>query len=712
MRILHQRKYQLALICLVCTLLVLATALLAGQRGFGWLVRWELRFRDSLVKHGQRVAPDPQLVFVGIDNDSVSIEDVDLDSLFADVPRDGADFQALSLMSRQWPWSREVYALITDKLIAAGARAVVFDLLFPKSTANDAKFAAALDRHRDRVVLGSNFESPESLVDGVSWVHSLPADTVVPQTHPLDSRVAFVNFWPDDADARIRRARFRLTAEGLGGFRAPPESEVFMSLAARAVTAAGRGDLVPPSPNSDWLFRYTAPPHQGFRPISAYQLFVPRYWEANFGADHFRDRIVLIGPSGNWQHDEHETPLGKMPGPEVHLNAINALLHRAFLFEAPLWLDLLLVLLGGGIAWAISQFSARPAVQVILLFGGNGLAILLALLNYNYFDRYTAVIAPLLAFNLSGGACFVYEFITEQVEKIRTRRTLERYVSKDVVRELLDNRESVLHAMGGARRSITVLFSDLRGFTTLTETADAVALVTQLNQYFQRMVRIVFRNAGTLDKFIGDGLMAHWGSIVSAGERADAAHAVRAALEMREALRDLNTEWKERGLPELAFGIGINSGEAIVGNLGCEEKMEVSVIGDPVNLSARLEGATKQFRVDLLIGEPVVQLLGDTFLLRTVDLLRVKGRARPVEVFTVLAEREAGVEPPEWLRLYEEAIAQYRRREFAETIALCEQAARLQPDDWLIEEYLRRAQIYAVQPPGPEWSGVSVLSQK
>ncbi len=710
-------KYQLALISAIATACVLVATFATGRVfGFGWLERWEMRARDFLVIHGRRNPPDPRLVFLGIDNESVSIEEVDLNSTepgwaFADVPRESADFHALTLMSRQWPWPREIYALMLDKLRAAGARVVVFDLLFPKPSENDDAFRAALDRHRGHVIIGSNFVQETLGAEG--WEHTIPAPSLVPQTQPLDPRVAFVNFWPDEADEKIRRARFRMTAEKLRRWRVKADSEVFISLAARAVTQAGWGELVPPQTDAEWLFRYTAPAGEGFRPFSAYQVFVPKFWQANFGnGERVRDSIVVIGPSGNWTHDEHDTPFGLMPGPEIHLNSMNALLHRAFLRETPLWVDLLLVLLSGATAWLLSLQTPRPALQILRGVSGNVVYGLLALGAYNYLDLYLPVVTPLLAYNLSGGACFIYEFILERLDKARTRRMLERYVSKDVVHELLDNRESLLHSLVGSRRSITILFSDLRGFTTLTESADAAQLVAQLNQYFDQMVQTVFANAGTLDKFIGDGLMAHWGSIVSEGGESDACHAVKTALQMRAALAQLNVEWKARGWPVLEFGIGINSGEAIVGNLGCEQKMEVSVIGDPVNLASRIEGATKQYRVDLLIGEPVADLLGDAFVLRTVDQLRVKGKTKPVGVFTVLGERDPNVPLPEWLTLYEDAVSHYLRREFSEAVRLCEIAGRLRPNDRLIEQYLHRSEEYLAQPPGPEWSGVFVMTQK
>ncbi|HYR59517.1 MAG TPA: adenylate/guanylate cyclase domain-containing protein, partial [Chthoniobacteraceae bacterium] len=550
MSFLDSRRAQLALICSVGSGIVLL-AFMCGELGwhFESLVRWELRFRNLLYDQGRKNPPDPRLIFLAIDNESVSIEKIDLDTLFARVPRDSADFRALTLMSRQYPWPREVYALVLDKLFAAGASVVVLDLLFPKASADDTAFRAALDRYRDRVIVGSNFV-PLTVSQGkAKWEHTLPADELIPQTTPVDPRVAFTNFFADEVDGTVRRARFRVSLGSFDPANAEANEEVFSSIAARAVTQAGLGDLVPPGREPERLFRFTAPPGFGFPPQSIYQLFVPRYWQANFGGgERLRGKIVVIGPFGNWAHDEHPTPLGIMPGPELHLNAINALLHREFIRESPLWLDCALVLLAGFSAWLVSLLTARPTLQVLRGFAANGLVILLAFEAFNHSNACSAVVAPLLALNLSGGSCFVYEYIRERIDRARTRRTLERYVSKDVVRELLDNRESLLHSLVGARKSITVLFSDLRGFTTLTESADPAGLVAQLNEYFNRMVRIVFANSGTLDKFIGDGLMAHWGSIVSEGETADARHAVRTALEMRAALAQLNAEWQPRGV--------------------------------------------------------------------------------------------------------------------------------------------------------------------
>ncbi len=269
---------------------------------------------------------------------------------------------------------------------------------------------------------------------------------------------------------------------------------------------------------------------------------------------------------------------------------------------------------------------------------------------------------------------------------------------------MLDNPESFLNTAGGMRKPITLLFSDIRGFTTMAESADPARLVTQLNEYLTEMVRIVFANRGTLDKFIGDAVMAHWGGIVSRGAGPDACRAVATALDMLQALPKLNAGWKERGFPELRIGLGVNHGEAICAYVGSDEKHEFTAIGDAVNLASRLEGATKIFRQDLLIGEKAAPLVADHYVLRPVDLIQVQGRSKPIEVFAVLGDRSEMKEPA-WLATYVEGVRLFRRRAFDEARAKFTEVLSANPGDWLAQEYLRRCDEFQASPPEENWDG-------
>ena len=391
---------------------------------------------------------------------------------------------------------------------------------------------------------------------------------------------------------------------------------------------------------------------------------------------------------------------------------MGAALQGEFLRETGPGQETALILGAGIIAFALHTGMRKAPIRfaaVVLLTAGY---VWLAQLLYDRANLVVLAATPLLVFNSSGLLCFAHDWILETIEKRRTRRTLERYVSKDVVRELLDNPQTFFSSLVGVRRPVTVLFSDVRNFTTMTEGGDGARIVGQLNEYFREMVNPVFQQKGSLDKFMGDAVMAVWGSITTQGAAQDARNAVTTALRMKSALVRLNESWKTRGLPELAIGIGINHGDVIVGNLGSEEKMELTVIGDPVNLASRLEGLTKEYHLDLLLGETVAPLVREQFILRTVDLVQVKGKTKPVQVFTVLGERRPGEPDPTWLQRYEEGMRLYRERAFTEALALFRDCAQQQPEDYLIALYRQRAETLAADPPGPDWNGVSVMSKK
>ena len=336
------------------------------------------------------------------------------------------------------------------------------------------------------------------------------------------------------------------------------------------------------------------------------------------------------------------------------------------------------------------------------------------------YDRWgvlVMVVPTLTAFLMSGLFGFGFTYTLERLEKRRTRRTLERYVSKNLVKEILENPGGYYSSMLGSRKPVTVLFSDIVGFTPMTERADPVVLVKQLNEYLSRMVAAVFENGGTLDKFIGDAVMAVWGNVSSRGIVEDAKAAVRTALAMRRELRKLNESWRPQGVEELAFGIGINHGEAVIGNIGSyepHERLDPTVIGDAVNLASRLEALTREYRIDILIGASAADLVRDEFHVRPVDLVQVKGKTEPVDVFTLVGSRSEALDPElsKWLESYDEGIKKFRGREFTAAKILFSQFLEFYPDDFLAKMYLERSLRYEAAPPDASWNAVEVFTTK
>jgi len=588
-------------------------------------------YRDALARVGRKTPPNPDLVFLAIDSNSVGLEEnADLGDLYGLKAGDSDETRALKLMSKRWPWPREVYGLVLERLVRASAKVVIFDLTFPTSTDEDTAFRIALDRYKDRVVIGSNFVSATS--PGFSTLHTSPPETLVPQTAPMDDRVAFVNFWPD-ADDVVRSAQFRVTSEVVQGSAPLQGSEIFLSLTARGLTKAGYASSIPPGLDSH-SFRFTGPPREGFSPHSIFEIFIPDYWNHNYASgEFFRGKIVVVGGDGNWQHDEHATPFGSMPGPEIHLNAINAALHGEFIREVSPGLAAALTALAGAIAIALTLSVRSPWHRLVALGMMDGGVAWVALLLFDHASIYVPLVAPMMELNLTVLLGLISDLAWERVEKNRVRRTLERYVSKNVVRELLDDPKAYVQSLGGVVRPVSVLFSDIRGYSMVSARTDPHALVSQLNEYLTAMVECVFRFGGTLDKFIGDAVMAVWGNTRSEGVRNDATNAVRAALAMRMELERLNAEWTKRGLPQLRIGAAINHGEVVVGNIGSPQRMEFTVIGDAVNVTWKLQELTKDLDADLIVGENVNSLVVEEFELRSLGRVTIGGLRQSLEIF-------------------------------------------------------------------------------
>ncbi len=662
--------------------------------------RGEQSFEDLLRREGRKTATPRDFVFLGIDQSTLQLPPLTAEEI--------ANNRAFQLMTEQpFPWSREVWALLLDRLFAAGARLVMFDIIFSPPSDGDPAFHAALDHYHDKVVLGANFDM-ENAAQALT-----PNDALIPAPQLLDNRVGFVNFWPDPIDGKIRAATYRVTDRQLADLPPHPSQEIYESLSARALVKIGRANDIP-SDFRGHMIRFTAP--DAFEPRPLYEVFDPKFWHANYAdGTFFKNKIVMIGSSAQVTHDVFDTPMNPTTsGAALHLQAMAAALGHQFLLPTPPKAGLTLVLLAGFVAWSLIAFLRRPLLCLGALVVITAAYLGAARLFYDTSGLLLLTVPVLCALILSGSFSLGFEYALERIEKLRTRRTLERYVSKNLVKEVLENPDSYYSSLRGARVPVSILFSDLIGFTTLSEKADPEALVAQLNEYLTRMTSVVFSNGGTLDKFIGDAIMAVWGNVRSFGVTQDAKNCARAALAMRLELRQLNEKWREEGRMGLGMGIGINQGEVIVGNIGSQERMDPTVIGDSVNLASRLEGLTRIYGVDILIGATVAELVRDEFHLRSVARVQVKGKSKPVDVFSFVGARNEEVDPQflKWLASYEEGLEKFRSRDFTEAKILFSRFLEFYPDDLLAKMYLDRALEYEQQPPEEAWDAVEVFKKK
>ena len=696
----RHRFWILALICAFWTGLIFLGHFFPGTPFLS--VPWggEQSFEDLLRREGRKTPTRDDFVFLGIDQSTLQLPPMTTEEI--------AGSRAFQLMTeRPFPWSREVWALLLDRLFGAGARLVMFDVIFSPPNDGDPAFHATLDRYRDKVVLGANFDM-QNAAQAVT-----PNDTLIPPQQLLDDRVGFVNFWPDPIDGKIRAATYRVTDRQLAGLPPHPSQEIFESLSSRALTKIGHADDIPRDFRGH-MIRFSA--LDAFEPRPLYEVFDPKFWHANYAdGSFFKNKIVMVGSSAQVTHDVFDTPMSpETSGPALHLQAMAAALGHEFLQPTPPKTGLALVVGAGLAAWCLIVFLRRP----LLCLGGlvviAGAYLGAARFFYDKSGLLLLTVPVLSALLLSGLFSLGFEYALERLEKLRTRRTLERYVSKNLVKEILENPDSYYSTLRGVRVPVTMLFSDLVGFTTLSEKADPEALVAQLNEYLTRMTSVVFSNGGTLDKFIGDAIMAVWGNVRSFGVAQDAKNCARAALAMRWELRQLNEKWRDEGRMGLGMGIGINQGEVIVGNIGSQERMDPTVIGDSVNLASRLEGLTRIYGVDILVGATAAELVRDEFHLRSVARVQVKGKTKPVDAFTFIGARNEDVDPQllKWIEVYEEALEKFRARDFTQAKILFSRFLEFYPDDLLGQMYLTRSLEYEQQPPDEAWDAVEVLTKK
>ena len=305
------------------------------------------------------------------------------------------------------------------------------------------------------------------------------------------------------------------------------------------------------------------------------------------------------------------------------------------------------------------------------------------------------------------GGLLVLEDISQEK---RMKTTLYRYMTPGVAERVMALGEDML--MRGERREVTVLFSDIRGYTTLSENLEADKVVELLNAYFETMVEAVFTYEGTLDKFIGDAIMAVYGAPLPLQNHAWAA--VQSALDMRHRLAIFNTERLRQNQPEVRIGIGISSGEVVSGNIGSQRKMEYTVIGDGVNLSSRLEGVTKQYGCDIVLSEHTYELCEDMIWVRELDKTRVKGKTRPVSIYELVDFKSNPLDQAtqDFLALYQEGRKAYTSMQFKQAIACFEKAAQLRPSDRAVDVHINRAQAYLDNPPPADWDGVHTMTTK
>jgi adenylate cyclase len=590
----------------------------------------------------------------------------------------------------RWPWPRVAMASLVDFLSRAPAKVIAIDVGFWEEQRNvtfkiggdegvtwtgedsDAALAASVKKAGNVVLLADAVYSGtegEQALKPAGWkapAYSLSAGmperplVIAPFQALTDgARALGHNYLPLDPDGPARRmppfikqgSQFMpslgVTAALIAGNVKPEDvtsDESALYLEDRRVPLVQVYDRFDPRRKGSelaMLINYRAPAlfngERPYRSFEARHLLVAE--DQLLSGDkplvdpaEFKDKIVFVGVTASGLVDVFQTPFGRegtMPGVQLHATMADSMLQRLFIHQAS-DLTAIVATLGGavliGLAASLLPFAGSVTVALLLTAGWT----------FYTLQAFRGGVWLPLAEPLTGiaVALFVgtaYQYFVEDREKRKVRRLFGRYVSKDVYDQLLEDPSRA--ELGGARRVMTVLFSDIRGFTSVTEKGDPEALVAQLNEYFSRMVEIVFRHDGTVDKFVGDMVMALFGAPLDDAEHAE--HAVRAAVEMVRELGDLNRHWAAEGRAQLDIGIGVNSGEMIAGNIGSSSIMSYTVIGDNVNLGARLESLNKNYNSRIIISDATRVLLTGAYDVQPLGDVVVKGKTRSIAIFEI-----------------------------------------------------------------------------
>ena len=611
-------------------------------------------------------------------------------------------------------WKRENYAKAIQILNEKGAAAIGIDITFPDasshSEADDQAFRDAL-KHDLNVVLAGRyfFENGQAAAE---W----PNSTIL-EAKP---KVGWINVGLDE-DGFVRKLPIFIAVEdktaeafSLEVAREYLKTEPVDYKIQKGVFKFSEDVSIPvmtlrdPNTKKDTTMMYVnyfAEPG-GYTRLSFSDLLDGKIIDAKGKIIDLTDKIVLIGPTAADLQDQYLSPVSrgvKMPGVEIHANNVQTIVSGKFLRDQSplsLWLTIFGLILVN--LFLFSRLRVRYAIPIALLelFG----ILVAGILGYEY-RIFLNVIYPLLTVLLTFIGTFLLRFILEQKERTFLEGAFGHYVSKEVVEQIIKNPHML--ELGGAKRDVTVFFSDIAGFTSVSEQMEPEALVKFLNTYLSAMTNIILNHQGTLDKYEGDAIMAFWGAPIPQAD-----HAIRAclaAIEDQKQLAKLREEWMKKGLPPLHIRIGLNTGEAVAGNMGSESRFDYTVMGDNVNLASRLEGISKQYGTEIIISEATKSQLSGDFVCRELDLIRVKGKEQPVKIFELVGLKDE-VMPEKLMQIetFEKALLAYRAKNFL----MAQQQFSAIQNDPPSGVFVKRCEQFLASPPSEGWDGVFTFTEK
>lgn len=588
----------------------------------------------------------------------------------------------------RWPWDRKVFASVIEKL--SSAEAVGLDVsFFEKSESDSDALLASAFSNTGNVVIPveySDFKITEGSVVPASVLLPIPAFR-----NATDQ--GYINII-SDSDGVSRAINLDLKGE-------------FDSFAVKIYKKYAPSGSFPDS--SRFLINFIGPPnsfpHYSFSDIL----------NGSYSADEFKDKIVLIGATAPDLHDASFVPTSEgapVSGVEIHANILQTLITKNYLLHESYFSVIFSILLCSLIIlFFVVKFSIRISSSVVLLL--NIFYIVAAIIIFGY-----GIILNIIYVPLASIVCFSslvsFFYILEQKEKKWISDAFSKYVAPEVVQQIIDNHEKL--NLGGETRTITIFFSDIRGFTSISEALTAQQIVHLLNKYLTLMTDIVLDTKGVVDKYIGDAIMAFWGAPLDQPDHAF--RAAHASLKMMNSLKEFQKICATEKLPHIDIGIGLNTGEAVIGNMGSYERFNYTAMGDTINLGSRLEGVNKQYGTNIVVSDATRDLIKSKYLTRKLDSITVKGKKIPITIYELVnSHEEASAGEKQFVKLFEQALRLYFKQNWDEASALFLEIKnkfknKIKSCEVSCQLYLDRSAEFKKHPPGKDWDGVYNMKTK
>ncbi|MBN1560002.1 adenylate/guanylate cyclase domain-containing protein [candidate division KSB1 bacterium] len=668
----------------------------------------QLKTIDSFFKlRGPVQPPDTSIVIVGIDDNS------------------------LNGLAEKWPFPGSYYGRLVKNLVKAGARAIVFDIEFFETNARepqqDFNLSDAIKEAHNVILAGKIIY--ETGKYGVEHENVLRPNAWLLESGAPWGTVNSI----EDTDGFLRR--YFLFLEYKGDVHYPLAIEAYKYLVQPTIpTEANRSGAefilgeqrIPKIDANTMMINYRGPAETTFATYSFADILDDANFELVDDSDTdvlehhltwgtFKDKIVFVGAVAEELYDKKFTPFYsykgkhvKMAGVETHANALSTIMRGDFIKKIDPFIDYIILIVLVVLA-ALSIIYLKPLVASLLIFLEIALLRIIAYGIFLHHGLIMDVTMPLIGVLFSYVSGLVFTIVTERREKVRIRRIFQHYMSPTIVNQMLDSGR--LPEFGGERRDLTVLFSDIRKFSNFSEKYEPEFVVKRLSDYLTQMVDIIFKNNGTLDKFVGDEIMALFGAPYYFADHAE--RACFTAVEMLEKLRLLQKKMAAENSDYFDIGIGINSGNALVGNLGSKQIFDYTVIGNEINLGARLESANKIYQTQILISENTYQQAKDKIIAREIDFVRVVGINKPLRIYELRSvEPLPPMEQELIMQTFAEALQLYKSHRWGDALKAFRRILRHFPADGPSRLYTVRCLDFLEHPPDVDWDGVHDLKQK